>query len=60
MSYLDITVATTGMQWVVPVFGDKILQFQNGDQARERRRYYDRFFAKDEIRKHFPTFVQVQ
>jgi len=48
------------MQWVVPVFGDKIIQFQNGEEARQRRRHYDAFFSNESVKRYFNTFRQVR
>ena len=42
-----------------PIFGPASIQFANGEEARNRRKMYDRAFAHDRVCSHYKTFQKV-
>lgn len=47
------------MSFLAPVFGDKSIQFMNGEEAKQRRRNYDVFLNKENVEGYFEIFKQV-
>ena len=47
------------MDFIEPVFGNRCIQYMNGEEAKLRRQRYDYFMNSEFVSMYFPSFVEV-
>lgn len=48
-----------GMDFIEPVFGNRCIQYMNGEEAKLRRQRYDYFMNSEFVSMYFPSFVEI-
>lgn len=48
------------MDFIEPVFGNRCIQYMNGEEAKLRRQRYDYFMNSEFVSMYFPSFVEVR
>ena len=55
----SFSLSDLAMDFIEPVFGNRCIQYMNGEEAKLRRQRYDYYMNSEFVSMYFPSFVEV-
>ena len=55
----SFSLSDLAMDFIEPVFGNRCIQYMNGEEAKLRRQRYDYYMNSEFVSMYFPSFAEV-